>query len=155
MTTKANFPVTAGSIVVPYGHVIGNEKWRGSEIAQRLQGKHKLEEEKQFGQSFPLYCSLWLILPGICFTLCLTDLYLWCNLCQQAENYFLSIIHLHGQFCHTCIAAEHCREGAEVSTSWEPQQWDYCEYASPLKSLEFTQILGLCYHLMAQQTKLR
>uniref|UniRef100_A0A8C0B4S6 Fanconi anemia core complex-associated protein 24 pseudonuclease domain-containing protein n=1 Tax=Buteo japonicus TaxID=224669 RepID=A0A8C0B4S6_9AVES len=41
MTTKANFPVTAGSIVVPYGHVIGNEKWRGSEIAQRLQGKHK------------------------------------------------------------------------------------------------------------------
>lgn len=41
MTTKANLPVTAGSIVVPYGHVIGNEKWRGSEIAQRLQGKHK------------------------------------------------------------------------------------------------------------------
>lgn len=41
MTTKANFPVTAGSIVVPYGHVIGNEKWRGSELAQRLQGKHK------------------------------------------------------------------------------------------------------------------
>lgn len=41
MTTKANFPVTAGSIVVPYGHVIGNEKWRGSEVAQRLQGKHK------------------------------------------------------------------------------------------------------------------
>ncbi|XP_014797914.1 PREDICTED: Fanconi anemia core complex-associated protein 24 isoform X3 [Calidris pugnax] len=37
MTTKAKFPVTAGSIVVPYGHVIGNEKWRGSEIAQRLQ----------------------------------------------------------------------------------------------------------------------
>lgn len=41
MTTNANFPVTAGSIVVPYGHVIGNEKWRGSEVAQRLQGKHK------------------------------------------------------------------------------------------------------------------
>ncbi|KGL90366.1 Fanconi anemia-associated protein of 24 kDa, partial [Charadrius vociferus] len=35
-------PVTAGSIVVPYGHVIGNEKWRGSEIAQRLQGKIRL-----------------------------------------------------------------------------------------------------------------
>ncbi|NWX15306.1 FAP24 protein, partial [Aegotheles bennettii] len=26
-------PVTAGSITVPYGHVIGNEKWRGSEVA--------------------------------------------------------------------------------------------------------------------------
>ncbi|KAM9288671.1 Fanconi anemia core complex-associated protein 24 isoform 2-T2 [Morus bassanus] len=37
MTTKAKFPVTAGSIVVPFGHVIGNEKWRGSQIAQRLQ----------------------------------------------------------------------------------------------------------------------
>lgn len=41
MTTKTNFPVTAGSIAVPYGHVIGNEKWRGSELAQKLQGKHK------------------------------------------------------------------------------------------------------------------
>lgn len=41
MTTKANFPATAGSIVVPYGHVIANEKWRGSEVAQRLQGKHR------------------------------------------------------------------------------------------------------------------
>lgn len=41
MTTKVNFPVTAGSIVVPYGHVIGNEKWRDSEVAQRLQGKYK------------------------------------------------------------------------------------------------------------------
>ncbi|XP_025915285.1 Fanconi anemia core complex-associated protein 24 isoform X3 [Apteryx mantelli] len=37
MTTKARSPVTAGSIVVPYGHVVGNEKWRGSEISQRLQ----------------------------------------------------------------------------------------------------------------------
>ncbi|NWI82077.1 FAP24 protein, partial [Dryoscopus gambensis] len=35
-------PVTGGSIVVPYGHVIGNEKWRGSEVAQRLQGKIRL-----------------------------------------------------------------------------------------------------------------
>ncbi|XP_064578932.1 Fanconi anemia core complex-associated protein 24 [Zonotrichia leucophrys gambelii] len=42
MTTKANSPVTAGSIVVPLGHVIGNEKWRGSELAQRLQGKVRL-----------------------------------------------------------------------------------------------------------------
>ncbi|XP_068811386.1 Fanconi anemia core complex-associated protein 24 isoform X3 [Struthio camelus] len=37
MAAKANSPVTAGSIIVPYGHVIGNEKWRGSEISQRLQ----------------------------------------------------------------------------------------------------------------------
>ncbi|NXA26919.1 FAP24 protein, partial [Ibidorhyncha struthersii] len=42
-------PVTAGSVVVPYGHVIGNEKWRGSEIAQRLQGKIKLIFEDGLG----------------------------------------------------------------------------------------------------------
>ncbi|NXG27805.1 FAP24 protein, partial [Dromaius novaehollandiae] len=41
--------VTAGSIVVPYGHVIGNEKWRGSEISQRLQGKIKLIFEDGLG----------------------------------------------------------------------------------------------------------
>ncbi|CAN8186562.1 unnamed protein product [Coccothraustes coccothraustes] len=49
MTTKANSPVTAGSIVVPYGHVIGNEKWRGSELAQRLQGKVRLIFEDALG----------------------------------------------------------------------------------------------------------
>ncbi|NXV86202.1 FAP24 protein, partial [Calonectris borealis] len=42
-------PVTAGSIVVPYGHVVGNEKWRGSEIAQRLQGKIRLIFEDDLG----------------------------------------------------------------------------------------------------------
>ncbi|NXE78139.1 FAP24 protein, partial [Cochlearius cochlearius] len=42
-------PVTAGSIAVPYGHVIGNEKWRGSEIAQRLQGKIRLIFEDGLG----------------------------------------------------------------------------------------------------------
>ncbi|NXW56582.1 FAP24 protein, partial [Eurystomus gularis] len=42
-------PVTAGSIVVPYGHVIGNEKWRGSEIAQKLQGKIRLIFEDDLG----------------------------------------------------------------------------------------------------------
>ncbi|KFQ67436.1 Fanconi anemia-associated protein of 24 kDa, partial [Phaethon lepturus] len=42
-------PVTTGSIVVPYGHVIGNEKWRGSEIAQRLQGKTRLIFEDGLG----------------------------------------------------------------------------------------------------------
>ncbi|NWR58793.1 FAP24 protein, partial [Bucorvus abyssinicus] len=42
-------PVTAGSIVVPYGHVIGNEKWRGSELAQRLQGKIRLIFEDGLG----------------------------------------------------------------------------------------------------------
>ncbi|XP_032925625.1 Fanconi anemia core complex-associated protein 24 [Catharus ustulatus] len=49
MTTKANFPATAGSIVVPYGHVIANEKWRGSEVAQRLQGKVRLIFEDGLG----------------------------------------------------------------------------------------------------------
>ncbi|NXI80325.1 FAP24 protein, partial [Rhipidura dahli] len=42
-------PVTAGSIVVPYGHVIGNEKWRGSEVTQRLQGKVRLIFEDGLG----------------------------------------------------------------------------------------------------------
>ncbi|KFP36279.1 Fanconi anemia-associated protein of 24 kDa, partial [Chlamydotis macqueenii] len=42
-------PVTAESIVVPFGHVIGNEKWRGSEIAQRLQGKIRLIFEDRLG----------------------------------------------------------------------------------------------------------
>ncbi|NXW82253.1 FAP24 protein, partial [Alopecoenas beccarii] len=42
-------PVTAGSIVVPYGHVIGNEKWRGSELAQKLQGKTRLIFEDGLG----------------------------------------------------------------------------------------------------------
>ncbi|NWS73689.1 FAP24 protein, partial [Crotophaga sulcirostris] len=42
-------PVTAGSIVVPFGHVIGNEKWRGSEIAQKLQGKVRLIFEDGLG----------------------------------------------------------------------------------------------------------
>ncbi|KGL78359.1 Fanconi anemia-associated protein of 24 kDa, partial [Tinamus guttatus] len=42
-------PVTGGSIVVPYGHAIGNEKWRGSEISQRLQGKIKLIFEDSLG----------------------------------------------------------------------------------------------------------
>uniref|UniRef100_A0A8C3Y389 FA core complex associated protein 24 n=2 Tax=Catharus ustulatus TaxID=91951 RepID=A0A8C3Y389_CATUS len=45
----ANFPATAGSIVVPYGHVIANEKWRGSEVAQRLQGKVRLIFEDGLG----------------------------------------------------------------------------------------------------------
>ncbi|KFO81346.1 Fanconi anemia-associated protein of 24 kDa, partial [Cuculus canorus] len=39
----------AGSIVVPLGHVIGNEKWRGSEIAQKLQGKVRLIFEDGLG----------------------------------------------------------------------------------------------------------
>ncbi|NWR36274.1 FAP24 protein, partial [Tachuris rubrigastra] len=42
-------PVTAGSVVVPYGHVIGNEKWRGSEVAQKLQGKVRLIFEEGLG----------------------------------------------------------------------------------------------------------
>ncbi|NWH56808.1 FAP24 protein, partial [Geococcyx californianus] len=42
-------PPTAESIVVPFGHVIGNEKWRGSEIAQKLQGKVRLVFEDGLG----------------------------------------------------------------------------------------------------------
>jgi len=73
MTTKANFPVTTGSIVVPYGHVIGNEKWRGSEITQGLQGKDKQIGRRKTIQAkcSPLSSSI-VKLSGICFTLCLT-----------------------------------------------------------------------------------
>ncbi|NXH20381.1 FAP24 protein, partial [Bucco capensis] len=42
-------PVTAASVVVPLGHIIGNDKWRGSEIAQRLQGKIRLIFEDDLG----------------------------------------------------------------------------------------------------------
>uniref|UniRef100_A0A8D2L5G9 Fanconi anemia core complex-associated protein 24 pseudonuclease domain-containing protein n=1 Tax=Varanus komodoensis TaxID=61221 RepID=A0A8D2L5G9_VARKO len=30
-------PVRAGAVNVPYGHVIGNEKWKGSQIAHGIQ----------------------------------------------------------------------------------------------------------------------
>ncbi|XP_037733624.1 Fanconi anemia core complex-associated protein 24 isoform X12 [Chelonia mydas] len=49
MTAKETTPVKAGAVSVPYGHVIGNEKWRGSQIAQGLQGKIKLILEDGLG----------------------------------------------------------------------------------------------------------
>ncbi|XP_072202868.1 Fanconi anemia core complex-associated protein 24 [Excalfactoria chinensis] len=49
MTAKGSLPAAAGSVIVPYGHVVGNEKWRGSEIARRLQGKTKLIFEDGLG----------------------------------------------------------------------------------------------------------
>ncbi|XP_019475276.1 Fanconi anemia core complex-associated protein 24 isoform X2 [Meleagris gallopavo] len=49
MTAKGSLPAAAGSVVVPYGHVVGNEKWRGSEMARRLQGKTKLIFEDGLG----------------------------------------------------------------------------------------------------------
>ncbi|XP_065589252.1 Fanconi anemia core complex-associated protein 24 [Cyrtonyx montezumae] len=49
MAAKGSLPAAAGSVVVPYGHVVGNEKWRGSEIARRLQGKTKLIFEDGLG----------------------------------------------------------------------------------------------------------
>ncbi|XP_031471369.1 Fanconi anemia core complex-associated protein 24 [Phasianus colchicus] len=49
MTAKGNLPAAAGSVVVPYGHVVGNEKWRGSGLARRLQGKTKLVFEDGLG----------------------------------------------------------------------------------------------------------
>ncbi|KAH0619589.1 hypothetical protein JD844_000319 [Phrynosoma platyrhinos] len=42
-------PLCAGAVNVPYGHVIGNEKWKGSQIAQGLQGKVKLILEDGLG----------------------------------------------------------------------------------------------------------
>lgn len=49
MAAKGNVPAAPGSVVVPYGHVVGNEKWRGSELARRLQGKTKLIFEDGLG----------------------------------------------------------------------------------------------------------
>ncbi|NP_001264524.1 Fanconi anemia core complex-associated protein 24 isoform X1 [Gallus gallus] len=49
MAAKGDVPAAAGSVVVPYGHVVGNEKWRGSEVARRLQGKTKLIFEDGLG----------------------------------------------------------------------------------------------------------
>lgn len=31
-------PVRLGAVSVPYGHVIGHEKWKGSLVAQGIQG---------------------------------------------------------------------------------------------------------------------
>lgn len=50
MTAKGNLSAAAGSVVVPYGHVVGNEKWRGSEMARRLQG------EREQRPSVPRWC---------------------------------------------------------------------------------------------------
>nr|XP_060644269.1 Fanconi anemia core complex-associated protein 24 [Anolis sagrei ordinatus] len=41
--------VCAGAVNVPHGHVIGNEKWKGSQIAQSIQGKVKLILEGGLG----------------------------------------------------------------------------------------------------------
>ncbi|KAG8144050.1 hypothetical protein E2320_001172 [Naja naja] len=42
-------PVRAGAINVPLGHVIGHEKWKGSQIAKEMQGKVKLILEDGLG----------------------------------------------------------------------------------------------------------
>ncbi|XP_015743405.1 Fanconi anemia core complex-associated protein 24 isoform X1 [Python bivittatus] len=42
-------PVRAGAVNVPFGHVIGHEKWKGSQIAQEMQGKIKLILEDGLG----------------------------------------------------------------------------------------------------------
>ncbi|PIO39784.1 hypothetical protein AB205_0034590 [Aquarana catesbeiana] len=49
MATQEGTPIRAGAAAVPYGHVIGSEKWRGSALAQLLQGKIKLMFEDGLG----------------------------------------------------------------------------------------------------------
>lgn len=44
MMANESTPVRAGAVNVPYGHVIGNEKWKGSQIAQGIQGKNLVDE---------------------------------------------------------------------------------------------------------------
>ncbi|KAG9474886.1 Fanconi anemia core complex-associated protein 24 [Eleutherodactylus coqui] len=49
MATTQSTPVRAGASAVPYGHVIVSEKWRGTELAQLLQGKVNLMFEDGLG----------------------------------------------------------------------------------------------------------
>ncbi|KAM4721134.1 Fanconi anemia core complex-associated protein 24 [Rhinophrynus dorsalis] len=49
MTTSECTPVRVGASAVPYGHVIGSEKWRGTELALLIQGKVKLVFEDGLG----------------------------------------------------------------------------------------------------------
>ncbi|KAJ6666011.1 hypothetical protein lerEdw1_000915 [Lerista edwardsae] len=49
MMANESTPVRAGAVNVPYGHVIGNEKWKGSQIVQEIQGKVKLILEDGLG----------------------------------------------------------------------------------------------------------
>ncbi|XP_053557572.1 Fanconi anemia core complex-associated protein 24 isoform X2 [Bombina bombina] len=49
MATNESTPIRAGASSVPYGHVIGSDKWRGTELAQLLQGKVKLVFEDGLG----------------------------------------------------------------------------------------------------------
>ncbi|XP_036131808.1 Fanconi anemia core complex-associated protein 24 isoform X2 [Molossus molossus] len=39
---ERNLPDGTGPVHVPFGHVVANEKWRGSQLAQGMQGKIKL-----------------------------------------------------------------------------------------------------------------
>uniref|UniRef100_A0A8C0H8F5 Uncharacterized protein n=1 Tax=Chelonoidis abingdonii TaxID=106734 RepID=A0A8C0H8F5_CHEAB len=61
---------------VPYGHVIGNEKWRGSQIARGLQGKHVNRAQKCISRStcrVTLFKVVLILIPAnqtICFVLC-------------------------------------------------------------------------------------
>ncbi|KAF7244592.1 Fanconi anemia core complex-associated protein 24 [Varanus komodoensis] len=49
MMMNETTPVRAGAVNVPYGHVIGNEKWKGSQIAHGIQGKVTLILEDGLG----------------------------------------------------------------------------------------------------------
>lgn len=41
-------PVRAGAVNVPLGHVIGSEKWKGSQIAQEMHGKLYFDKITEF-----------------------------------------------------------------------------------------------------------
>lgn len=47
---ERNSPGGTGPVHVPLGHIVANEKWRGSQLAQELQGKVKL----MFEEGLPL-----------------------------------------------------------------------------------------------------
>uniref|UniRef100_A0A8D0DUS7 FA core complex associated protein 24 n=1 Tax=Salvator merianae TaxID=96440 RepID=A0A8D0DUS7_SALMN len=49
MMANETTPVRAGAVDVPHGHVIGHEKWNGSQIAQGIQGNVKLILEDNLG----------------------------------------------------------------------------------------------------------
>ncbi|XP_053304885.1 Fanconi anemia core complex-associated protein 24 [Spea bombifrons] len=49
MSATQGTPVRVGASVVPYGHIIASEKWRGTELSHHLQGKITLVFEDGLG----------------------------------------------------------------------------------------------------------
>ncbi|KAM8947559.1 Fanconi anemia core complex-associated protein 24 [Pelodytes ibericus] len=107
MTTDVGTPVKVGVSVVPYGHAITSEKWRGTELSKLLQGKVTLVFENGLGlvdfhlsnRTCILYVSEADIILGNAFRRRLAQFRKACNLkgivlaerSRLSEQYFLPI----------------------------------------------------------------